>query len=80
LDISLPAGNGFLVAQRLRAMIGSAATPIIFISSSDDPALRERAMKLGSAFLKKPLGAGALADAIESALAPGEDWGPPQAV
>ena len=46
----------------------------------DDPALRERAMKLGSAFLKKPLGAGALADAIESALAPGEDWGPPQAV
>jgi DNA-binding response OmpR family regulator len=80
LDISLPAGDGFLVAQRLRSMIGSAATPVIFISSSDDLAVRERAMKFGAAFLKKPLGAAMLADAIESALSPGESWGPPQAV
>ena len=76
LDISLPAGNGFLVAQRLQNMIGAAATPLIFITASEDAALRERAMKLGAmAFLKKPFDATTLADAIESALSPGENWG-----
>ena len=76
LDISLPAGDGFLVAQRLQNMIGSAATPLIFITASEDAALRERAMKLGAmAFLKKPFDATALADAIESALSRGENWG-----
>jgi len=29
LDISLPAGDGFAVAERLQNLIGSAATPII---------------------------------------------------
>src|ERR1700736_4186591 len=40
LDISLPAGDGFLVADRLHNLDGSAATPIIFITASDNPALR----------------------------------------
>src|SRR5580700_11947050 len=43
LDISLPAGDGFLVADRLQNLVGSAPTPVIFITASDDPALRERA-------------------------------------
>jgi CheY-like chemotaxis protein len=30
LDISLPAGDGFLVADRLQNLVGSRATPIIF--------------------------------------------------
>jgi CheY-like chemotaxis protein len=77
LDISLPAGDGFLVADRLQNMVGSAATPIIFITASENPALRERAMKLGAVgFLKKPFDATSLADAIKSALSPGDNWRP----
>ena len=71
LDISLPAGDGFLVSDRLQNMIGSAATPIIFITASDNPKLRARATQLGAAaFLQKPFDPTTLADAIESALSP----------
>jgi len=71
LDISLPGGDGFLVAERLSKMITTAATPIIFITASKRPDLRERAMKAGAAaFLEKPFDATALADAIETALTP----------
>lgn len=81
LDISLPAGDGFVVAERLQNLSGSAATPIIFITASDNPALRERAMKLGAVgFLKKPFDATSLADAIEMALSPGDNWQPAVAV
>lgn len=77
LDISLPAGDGFVVADRLQNLVGSAATPIIFMTASEDPSLAERAKKLGaSAFLKKPFAATALADAIETALTPGDNWRP----
>jgi two-component system chemotaxis response regulator CheY len=77
LDISLPAGDGFVVAERLQNLIGSAATPIIFITASDNVTLRERAKKLGAVgFLKKPFDATSLADAIESALSPGDNWRP----
>jgi CheY-like chemotaxis protein len=81
LDISLPAGDGFLVADRLQNLVGSAATPIIFITASENPGLRERAMKLGAVgFLKKPFDATSLADAIEMALSPGDNWRPSIAV
>jgi CheY-like chemotaxis protein len=81
LDISLPAGDGFLVADRLQNMVGSAATPIIFMTASENPGLRERATKLGAVgFLKKPFDATLLADAIESALSPGDNWRPSIAV
>lgn len=77
LDISLPAGDGFIVAERLQNLVGTAATPIIFITASENPAHRERAMKLGAVgFLTKPFDATALADAIESALSPGHSWQP----
>jgi CheY-like chemotaxis protein len=77
LDVSLPAGDGFLVAERLQNLIASAATPIIFITASEKHGLRERAMKLGAvAFLAKPFDALTLADAIESALSPVANWEP----
>jgi CheY-like chemotaxis protein len=77
LDISLPGGDGFLVAQRLSLLVESSATPIIFITASQRPDLRERAMRLGAvAFLRKPFQATELADAIESALAPTDSWHP----
>jgi len=71
LDISLPAGDGFLVAQRIKKLIDGAATPIIFITASSNQGLRERAMQMGAAaFLKKPFDAVQLSNAIESALDP----------
>jgi CheY-like chemotaxis protein len=77
LDISLPAGDGFLVAERLQNMVSSGATPIIFITASENPVLRQRAAKFGAAaFLQKPFDATTLADAIENALSPGDNWQP----
>jgi CheY-like chemotaxis protein len=77
LDVSLPAGDGFMVAERLQKLISAAATPIIFVTASERPGLSERAMKLGAvAFLNKPFDATTLADAIESALSPGDNWRP----
>lgn len=77
LDVSLPAGDGFLVAERLRNLMTSATTPIIFVTASQKTELRERAMKLGAVeFLQKPFDATTLADAIESALSPGDNRRP----
>jgi len=77
LDVSLPAGDGFLVADRLRNLVGSSMTPIIFITASEKAELRQRAMKLGAVeFLQKPFDAATLVDAIESALSPGDDRRP----
>jgi two-component system cell cycle response regulator len=77
LDVSLPAGDGFVVAERLQNLMATAATPIIFITASEKYGLRERAMKLGAVeFLNKPFEATTLADAIESALSPGANWRP----
>ena len=81
LDITLPAGDGFVVCDRLQRLVGSAATPIIFMTASENPKLRSRAIKMGAAaFLVKPFDATALADAIETALSPGSDWGQIKAV
>jgi len=77
LDVKIPAGDGFLVAQRLHNLVEFAATPIIFITASENPQLRERALAdRASGFLVKPFDATTLADAIESALSPGDHWRP----
>jgi CheY-like chemotaxis protein len=77
LDISLPAGDGFVVAGRLQRLEGSTMTPIIFITANEDASLRDRAFKAGAVgFLKKPFDATALADAIESAVNPADSWAP----
>ncbi len=67
IDINLPGGDGFVVAGRLQSLIQTAATPIIFITASKQPGLRERANEIGAAgFLEKPFDATQLADAIET--------------
>jgi CheY-like chemotaxis protein len=69
LDVSLPAGDGFLVAERLQKLPVAAETPVIIITASENPELSERAMKAGAvAFLKKPFDAAMLANTIESSL------------
>lgn len=69
LDINLPAGDGFIVAERLQQLVETSAVPIIFITASKQEHLRKRAKELGAVnFLEKPFGVGDLADAIESAF------------
>ena len=69
IDINLPGGDGFVVAQRLKTLVQTSATPMIFITASKKPGLKERAKELGAvAFLEKPFTATEMADAIEMSL------------
>ncbi len=69
LDVSLPAGDGFTVAERIQTMMPS-PTRIIFLTASRRPDFRERAEQLGAAaFLEKPYEANALLSAVQRALA-----------
>lgn len=69
LDISIPGGNGLDVAENLQLNVCEKTLPVIFITASKDPALKERASKLhASAFLEKPFSAQQLVAAIDNAL------------
>ena len=67
LDISIPAGDGFSVAERVRELIIT-ATPIIFLTASKQSGLRQKAQELGAAFFEKPSDADDLLAAIRYAL------------
>lgn len=69
LDISMPAGDGFTVAERIQDLLPM-ETPIIFLTASRNPGLRERAGELrAAAFFQKPLNVDDLLGAIQLALA-----------
>jgi len=69
LDISMPAGDGFSVAERIQTLIPT-PTPIIFLTASKKPDFREKAKKLGAAgYFEKPYEAEELFGAIREALA-----------
>jgi DNA-binding response OmpR family regulator len=56
LDLGLPAGNGFIVLERLKANDSLSLIPVIVVSGRDRNANRGRAIKLGAkAFLQKPV-------------------------
>jgi DNA-binding response OmpR family regulator len=64
LDVSLPAGSGFTVAERVRS-VTSTLTPIIFLTASKQPGLQERAQELGAVgYFEKPYEAEALLTAV----------------
>jgi DNA-binding response OmpR family regulator len=68
LDISLPAGNGFSVAERIQANIPKPVR-IIFLTASKRLDFRERAEQLGAvAFFEKPYEADVLLNAVQEAL------------
>jgi DNA-binding response OmpR family regulator len=69
LDISMPAGNGFSVAEQIQTLIPT-PTPIIFLTASKKSDFREKAKKLGAAaYFEKPFEAEELVGAIRRALA-----------
>ncbi len=66
LDINLPGGDGFVVADRMRASMDLAGIPIVFITASKDPKIRSRAEGYDSSrFVEKPFHAAQLTDAID---------------
>ena len=68
MDISMPAGNGFSVAERIQALIPT-RTPIIFITASKKPEFREKAKQMGAAgYFEKPYEAEDLVGAIREAI------------
>lgn len=69
LDISIPGGDGFVVAERLRDKVLAKHVPIVFITASKQKGLREKAKQLGAAaFLEKPFKASQLLEAIDDAM------------
>ena len=68
LDISMPAGNGFIVAERIHRNL-STRIPIIFLTASRHPEFRQKAVELGAlAFFEKPYEPGELLSIIGEAL------------
>lgn len=69
IDISIPGGDGFVVAEKLREKVLSKHLPIIFITASKQEGLKEKAKRLGAAaFLEKPFKASHLLEAIDEAM------------
>jgi DNA-binding response OmpR family regulator len=55
LDLGLPAGDGFLVLNRMKTLPDLVGTPIIVLSARDPTGNKERALDLGAlAFFQKP--------------------------
>ena len=77
LDIRMPAGNGFSVAEKLKQSEETLAIPVIFLTGSPERNSEAKAMALGSRFyIKKPYDPEELLDAIARALE--RDLDPPQ--
>src|SRR6266850_6657993 len=69
LDLGLPAGDGFVVMERLKNIIPLAMVPVIVVSARANEPNRERALKAGaSAYLRKPVDNDELLAVIHQAL------------
>jgi CheY-like chemotaxis protein len=72
LDLALPAGDGYLVMERLRAMPALEGIPVIVVSARDPVSEQERLAQAGAdAFFRKPIDHEALMTAIRRALGAG---------
>jgi DNA-binding response OmpR family regulator len=73
LDISLPAGSGIDVMERITSMSPIAMTPIIIVTASDSVETKIRAFENGAvAYFQKPFDFDKLLEAIQKAL--GGSW------
>jgi DNA-binding response OmpR family regulator len=69
LDIRMPAGDGFSVAEKLKESATTVAVPVIFLTGSPERDSEEKAMAVGARFyVKKPYDPEELLDAIRRAL------------
>ena len=69
LDLGLPAGDGFVVMERLKLIPSLSVIPVIVVSGRAGLANQERALKAGAkAFLQKPVDDAELLAVIRQAL------------
>ena len=69
LDIRMPAGNGFSVAEKLKQSTNTFTIPVIFLTGSPEKNAEKKAMVLGARFyIKKPYDPEELLDAVKRAL------------
>ena len=69
LDLGLPAGDGFLVLERLRKIEAFATIPVLVITGRADPETRKRVEAMGVApILGKPVATEVLLAAIREGL------------
>ena len=69
LDITMPGGNGLTLAERLKTSTKSQNVPIIFLTASKQPELRQKAMAIGgTAFFEKPYDFNYLLAALRAAI------------
>ncbi len=81
LDIGLPAGDGFVVLERLQQNAALSTIPVIVLSARDPQATRERTMRAGAtAFFQKPADNAELLNAIRAVLSPAWPGTTPAAV
>jgi DNA-binding response OmpR family regulator len=71
LDIGLPAGDGFVVLDRLQQSAALSAIPVIVLTARDPEFNRERTLNAGAtAFLQKPADNSELLNVIRAILNP----------
>ena len=69
LDLGLPAGDGFVVIEKLKVWPSLALIPVIVVSARDLRANKERAINAGAkAYLQKPVDNAELLKVIRQAL------------
>ena len=69
LDLGLPAGDGYLVLERLRKIKALASIPVLIVTGRSDADTRKRVAALGVApVLIKPVDTDVLLTAIRAAL------------
>ncbi len=69
LDLGLPAGDGFVVMERLKNITPLAMIPVIVVSARASEPNRDRALKAGAAaYLRKPVDNDELLAVIRKAL------------
>jgi DNA-binding response OmpR family regulator len=69
MDLSMPAGGGFSVLERMKKIPALSNTPTIVVTSSDERVSRERATAIGAvAYLIKPVNADELRGIVAASL------------
>jgi DNA-binding response OmpR family regulator len=69
LDLGLPAGDGFTVMERMRAITSLADVPVVVVTARDAATNREKAESFGAvAFVEKPIDFDQLLETIDGLL------------
>ena len=69
LDLGIPAGDGYLVMERLDNIDALASIPVIVFTARDEEGHRQRAFEAGAkAFFQKPVDHAELLSAVEQIL------------